>query len=146
MSSEASSEVVDIDLKLQVERSYYPSQQPVDSTDRVQSGSSHGPTECMSDVIRETEMPRVEELTKNLVIATDENQKLRTALEDCNTALTREVEAAEGRNQEMANLKAMLENYSDRNTQLEKSYKSLQEQISARVCNVVVCVQCIVLH
>ena len=134
MSSEASSEVVDIDLKLQEEKSYYPSQLPVDSTDRVQSGSSHGPTECTSDIIRETVVPKVEELTKNLVIATDENQKLRNALEDCNTVLAREVEAAEGRNQEMENLKAMVENYSVKNVRLEESNKSLREQLLARVC------------
>ena len=145
MSSETSNssfEVVDLQVKFQGERSFYPSQHPVDSTDRVESSSqerlgSHGPTECTSDVItaETVELPKVEELAKNLLIATGENERYRKAMEECNKALSREIEAAEGRKQEMENLNAMLESYKVKNAELEESNKSLHEQLSARVCS-----------
>ena len=147
MSSETSSgsfEVVDLQVKFQGERSYYPSQHPVDSTERIvqlssqERLSSHGPTECTSGVttaeITTLELPKVEELARNLVIATKENDRYRIAMEDCNKVLSKEVEAAEDRNREIENLKAMLESFRLKNTELEESNKSLQEQLSIRVC------------
>ena len=143
MSSETSSgsfEVVDLQLKFQNERSYYPSQHPVDSTDRVSSQdhlSTHGPTECTSGVttaeVATVELPKVEELANNLLIATGENERYRAAMEECNKALSKEVEAAESRNREIENLKATLESYKAKNTELEESNKSLLEQLSSRV-------------
>lgn len=144
MSSEASTgsfEVVDLQVKFQGERSYYPSQHPVDSTDReVQSSSqehlsSHGPTECTSGVTTaEVSAQKVEELARNLVIATKENERYRITMEECNKTLSREVEAAEGRNREIENLKITVESYKVKNAELEENKRSLQEQLSARVC------------
>ena len=147
MSSEASnSSFVMVDVKLQGERSYYSSQLPVDSSDRVVESSSqerltsHRPTECTSDVITAevnvttVELPKVEELANNLMIATGENERYRKAMEDCNKALSKEIEVAECRKQEIENLKASLEDYRVKNTELVENNKSLQEQLSVRVC------------
>ena len=149
MSSDASNssfEIVEVNVQGErsAERSYYPSQLPVDSTDRVGSSqehlssthSTHRPTECTSgsDVVANVELPKVEQLAKNLMIATRENERYRTAMEECNRTLSREVEAAEERKQDIENLMATLESYKSKVAELEDRNQLLQDQSSTRVC------------
>ena len=77
--------------------------------------------------------PKVEELAEKLAISVRENERLRKTMEDCNNALSRGVEAAQTRNQEVETLKVLLEKYKAKNVELENSNQSLQDQISARV-------------
>lgn len=119
-------------------RSYYPSQIPVESTSESTArehviDSSHRPTECTSGDVKALDVPKVEELADNLMVATRENEKFRKAMEDCNRALSKEIEAGESRKQELHNLKEMLEKYRVTNGELEERNKSLQDQLSARV-------------
>lgn len=162
MSSEASFssyEVVDVvkeDGPKYEERSYYPSQIPVDTTDRVESSSqerlssSRKPTECTSGAITgeitTIEAPKVEELAEKLLIATGENEKLRTAMEDCNDALRRNVEALQNGQREMENMRTMLGNYKVKNSELEERNKLLQDQLSTRVCVYNSVVYCSISH
>ena len=161
-SSETSSfEFVDVvkedGPKFHGERSYYPSQTPEDSTDRVDpsareqlSNSSQRPTECTSGVITgevTIDAPKVGELADNLMVATRENERLRTAMEGCNEVLKKHVEATESKQQEMENLKATLGNYKIKIAELESINKSLQDQlVCMHVIMNCVCVTSVVLY
>ena len=141
-SSDSSYEVIDVvkeDGPKYQERSYYPSQIPEDNTDRVGlapqeqlSNSSQKPTECTSGMISgevSIDAPKVGELADNLMVATRENEKLRTAMEGCNKALRKQVEAAANKQQEMENLKTKLDEYKVKIAELESTNKSLQDQL-----------------
>lgn len=151
MSNESSFEVIDVvkedgpdvakeDGSKFRERSYYPSQLPQDSTDRVDpsareqlASTSQRPTECTSGAISEEvttiNAPKVEELAENLLVATRENERLRTQMEGCNEALRKHVEVTESKQQEMENLKATLDDHKIKIAELENINKSLQDQL-----------------
>ena len=120
------------------------SQIPQDSADRIDpsvqeqlSNSSHKPIECTSGVIMgegTIDVLKVEELVENLMVATRENERLRTTMEGYNEALGKHVEAAESKQQEMEKMKAMLEDSRIKIAELENINKSLQDQLVC-VCN-----------
>ena len=115
------------------------SQIPQDSADRIDpsvreqlSNSSHKPIECTSGIITEEgtiDAPKVEELMENLLVATRENERLRTTMEGCNEVLRKHVVAAESKQKEIEKMKAMLEDSRIKIAELENINKSLQDQL-----------------
>ena len=151
MSSEASFssyEMVDVvkedgpKYREQVERSYHLSHLPVDSTDQIESPaqndsslSVHNPTQCSSGgIVTTVDARKVEELAENLKVATRENERYRQQMEECNKVMEKGVEAAKSREQEIEDLKTKLEDYKVKNSELEDQRRSLQKQLSVRVC------------
>ena len=143
-SSDSSFEMIDVEKQdgpkyQEGEKSYYPSQIPQDSTDRGDpsaqeqlNNASHKPIECTSGVITEEgtiNAPKVEELAENLMVATRENERLRTTMEGCNEALRKHVEAAGSKQQKMEKMKAMLDDSRIKIAELENVNKSLQDQL-----------------
>jgi len=111
--------------------------QPPSEQHRYSPSQSHHPsvlpTECTSGVSF-VDGAKVEELAKNLLLATQENERYRLAMEDCNKVLSKEVEAAETRQKEAEQLRNQLDMYKETNKVLEDHIRDMENQQLNTVC------------
>ena len=129
-------EIVDVVKEDQIQLSESHRQSPSEPRRYSPSQSHHPsvkPTECSSGVSF-VDGPKVEELAENLMLATQENERYRMAMEDCNRVLSKEVEAAETRRQETEHLKNQLVSYKETNKGLEDRIRDLESQLLNTVC------------